>query len=115
MMNPLRLLTAAAALVLTAGSGTLAAQTLYVRRAPVGSTVDLFVNTIRAGSAQADASGDVRIPFDLTAQLKKAEIDARVYVDTCGENRRVTIGERDVTVLPPEDGCTRQEVTGVFL
>ena len=114
-MNPLRLLTVAAALVLTAGSGTLAAQTLYVRRTPVGSTVDLFVNTIKAGSAQADAAGDVRIPIDLQTHLKKNEIDARVYVDTCGENRRVSIAERDLTPLPPEDGCTRQELTGVFL
>ncbi len=63
MMNPLRLLSVAAALVLTAGSGTAAAQTLYVRRAPAGSTVDLIVNTTKAGSANADAAGDVRIPF----------------------------------------------------
>ena len=70
MMNPLRLLSVAAALVLTAGSGTAAAQTLYVRRVPVGSTVDLVVNTTKAGSATADAGGDVRIPFDLPALTK---------------------------------------------
>src|SRR6185436_6888932 len=69
----------------------------------------------KAGSAQADAAGDVRIPIDLPAHIKKNEIDARVYVDTCGENRRVSITERDITPLPPDDGCTRQEITGVFL
>ena len=110
-MNPLRLLSVAAALALTAGSGTAAAQTLYVRRAPIGSTIDLVVNTTKAGSAKADASGDVRIPFE----LPKTEIDARVYVDTCGEARRVTIAERDAATLPPDDGCIRQEITGVFL
>ncbi len=115
MMNPLRLLSVAAALVLTAGSGTAAAQTLYVRRVPVGSTVDLVVNTTKAGSATADAGGDVRIPFDLPALTKKNEIDARVYVDTCGEARRVLIAERDVAPLPPEESCTRQELIGVFL
>jgi hypothetical protein len=114
-MNPLRLLSVAAALVLTAGSGTAAAQTLYVRRTPAGSTVDLVVNTTKAGSAKADAAGDVRIPFDLPALTKKEEIDARVYVDTCGEARRVLIAERDVAPLPPEESCTRQELIGVFL
>ena len=115
MTNPLRLLSLAAAFALVAGSGTAAAQTLYVRRAPVGSTIDLFVNSAKAGSAQTDANGDVRIPIDLPAQLKKETIDARVYVDTCGENRRVTITERDMPPLPPGDGCSRQEITGVFL
>jgi hypothetical protein len=111
MMNPLRLLSVAAALVLTAGSGTVVAQTLYVRRAPSGATIDLVVNTTKAGSAKADADGDVRIPFN----LPKNEIDARVYVDTCAEARRVTIAERDAAPLPPDDGCIRHEVTGVFL
>jgi hypothetical protein len=114
-MKPQRLLPVAAALVLSAGAGTAAAQTLYVRRVPVGSTVDLVVNTTKAGSAKADAAGDVTIPIDLPTHSKKNEIDARVYVDTCTEHRRVTIAERDSTALPADDGCVRQEVTGVFL
>ena len=114
-MKPSGRLSVAAALVLSIGTGTAAAQTLYVRRAPVGSTVDLVVNATKAGSAKADAAGDVTIPIDLPTHTKKNEIDARVYVDTCGEARRVQLAERDVAPLPPEEGCTRQELTGVFL
>ena len=114
-MKPLRPLSLAAALALSAGSGTAAAQTLIVRRVPVGSTVELVVNASKAGSAKPDTAGDVKIPIDLPAHTMKNEIDARVYVDTCDLTRRVTIGERDVSVLPPESGCTRQELTGVFV
>ena len=42
-------------------------------------------------------------------------MDARVYVDTCGETRRVMIADRDAAPIPPETDCTRQEVTGIFL
>ncbi len=115
MMKPLRLLSLAAAFALSAGAGTAAAQTLYVRKAPVGSTIELVVNSTKAGSAQTDANGDVRIPIDLSTHIKKDEIDARVYVDTCGQNRRVIITERDGAPPPPESECTRQEITGVFL
>ena len=113
-MNPLRPLSLAA-LVLIAGSGTAAAQTLYVRKAPPASTVNLIVNSTKAGSAQTDQNGDVRIPIDLATHLKKQEIDARVFVDTCDAARTVTIIERDAAPLPPDDGCTRQEITGVFV
>jgi len=114
MMNPLRPLSLAA-LVLIAGSGTAAAQTLYVRKAPPASTVNLIVNSTKAGSAQTDQNGDVRIPIDLATHLKKQEIDARVFVDSCDAARTVTIAERDAAPLPPDDGCTRQEITGVFV
>src|SRR4029450_838243 len=115
MMKPLRLLSLAAAFALSAGAGTAAAQTLYVRKAPVGSTIELVVNSTKAGSAQTDANGDVRIPIDLSTRIKKDEIDARVYVDTCGQNRRVIITERDGAPPPTDSECTRQEITGVFL
>ena len=114
MLKSLRPLSLAA-LTLFAGSGTAAAQTLYVRKAPPGSTINLVVNSTKAGSAQTDENGDVRIPIDLPTHIKKQEIDARVFVDTCDASRQVTITERDVPPLPPQDGCTRQEITGVFV
>jgi Outer membrane protein beta-barrel domain len=114
MLKPLRLLSLAAAFALSAGIGTAAAQTLYVRKTPPGSTIEAVVNSTQAGSAQADENGDVRIQIDLPKYTTKSEIDARVYVDTCDQNRRVTITERDAAPLPPDDGCTRQEITGIF-
>ena len=115
MLKPLRLLSLAAAFVLSAGIGPAAAQTLYVRKAPQGSTIEAVLNSTKAGSAQADENGDVRIPIDLLTHTKKNEIDARVFVDTCDQNRRVIITERDAAPPPPEPECTRQEITGVFL
>ena len=113
MTISLRPLAVAAALLVTAGSGPAAAQTLIARRAPIGSTIELVVNSTKAGSAQADAAGDSKIPFTLPAG--KTEMDARVYVDSCGETRRVIVADRDAAPIPPEADCTRQEVTGIFL
>ena len=113
MTRLLRPCAVAAAFLLTAGSGIAAAQTLIVRRAPIGSTVELFVNATKAGSGQADSAGDAKVPFTLPAG--KTEMDARVYVDTCAENHRVVIADRDAAPVPPDGDCTRQEITGVFL
>jgi hypothetical protein len=113
MTISLRPLAVAAALLLTAGSSLAAAQTLIARRAPIGSNIELLVTSTKAGSAKADSAGDARIPFTLPAG--KTEMDARVYVDTCGETRRVVVADRDAAPIPPEPDCTRQEVTGVFL
>src|SRR5688572_23606153 len=115
MMKPLRRLSLAAAFALSAGAGTASAQTLYVRKAPPGSTIEAVVGSTKAGSARADENGDVRIPIDLSTHIKKNEIDARIYVDTCDQTRRVIITERDAAPAPPESECTRQEITGVFL
>ena len=115
MLKPLRLLSLAAAFALSVGVGTTAAQTVYVRKAPPGSTIEAVVNSTTAGSAKADENGDVRIPIDLLKLTTKSEIDARVYVDTCDQNRRVIITERDAAPPPSQDGCARQEITGVFL
>jgi hypothetical protein len=113
MSIPLRPFAVAAALLLTAGSGLAAAQTLIVRRAPIGATIELVVNSTKAGTATSDSAGDAKIPFTLPAD--KTEMDARVYADTCGDTRRVLVVDRDIAPPPPETDCTRQEVTGVFL
>ena len=107
MPIPLRPFAVAAALLLTAGSGLAAAQTLIVRRAPIGATIELVVNSTKAGSAKSDAAGDAKIPF--TLPTGKTEIDARIYADTCGETRRVIVADRDSAPIPPETDCTRQE------
>jgi len=113
MSIPLRPVAVAAALLLTAGSGLAAAQTLIVRRAPIGANIELLVNSTKAGTAKSDSAGDAKIPF--TLPTGKTEMDARVYADTCGETRRVLVVDRDSAPPPPETDCSRQEVIGVFL
>src|SRR5688500_1386088 len=114
MMKPTRLLAVAAAIHVTVGVGRASAQTLIVRHAPIGSTVELMVNSTKAGTAQADAAGDVRIPINLPAHISKSEIDARVYVDVCDSLRRVLVVERNTAPPPSETDCARQEITGIF-
>ena len=113
MPIPLRPFAVAAALLLTAGGGLATAQTLIVRRAPIGATIELVVNSTKAGSAKSDSAGDAKIPF--TLPTGKTEMDARIYADTCGETRRVLVADRDSAPIPPETDCTRQEITGIFL
>ena len=113
MTKSLRPFAVAAVFLLTAGSGIAAAQTLIVRRAPIGSTIEVVVNSTKAGSAKADAAGDAKVPF--TVPAGQTEMDSRVYVDTCGETLRVTITEKNTPPAPPESSCSRQEINGVFL
>ena len=91
MTISLRPFAVAAALLVTAGTSSAAAQTLIARRAPIASTIELVVNSTKAGSAQADAGGDAKVPFTLPAG--KTEMDERVYVDACGETRRVIVAQ----------------------
>ena len=79
---------------------TAAAQTLIARRAPIGSTIELVVNSTKAGSAQADSAGDAKIPF--TLPTGKTEMDARVYVDTCGRDASRDRRGRDAAPIPPK-------------
>jgi hypothetical protein len=104
----------AAALTLVVG-GSASAQTLIVRGVPAGSSVELVVNSTAAGKATADARGDARIPVNLSAQAGKAEMDAHIYVETCGDVRRVYVVERGLQPPVRADECVRRDITGVFV
>jgi len=110
---PWRLVIFAAAFDLLAGAGVAAAQTVIVKNAPSGSTVELAWNTATVGSAPANPSGFTTIIVG--AANTKPELDALVFVDACGERRRVLIVERGLDVPPPEAGCTRGEIIGLFI
>lgn len=95
-------------------SGVAAAQTLIVRGIPAGSTVELVINSAPAGKATADARGDAKLPVPLPAHANKAEMDAHVYVETCGDTRRVYVVERGLQPPVRADECDRRDITGVF-
>jgi hypothetical protein len=112
-MKPWRLFIAAAAL-LTAAAGVASAQTVFVTKAPPGSTVEVVVNSANAGSAKADAAGTATITVPQSAQVS-ADIDAFIYVDTCDAVHRVVIVDRTQTVPPEGAGCKRAQIPGLFL
>ena len=116
MRIPVRLLALAAAFTVLAGSGVARAQTVMVRKAPAGATIEVVVNTTPVTSGTADAAGDATLPFSLMSVLKKQQIDANVYVDVCGAApRRIVLVERGSAGAPVQDSCERRDIPGLFL
>lgn len=102
------------ALALVAGTAAARAQTVIVTSAPPNSALEVVLNGTLVGSAQAGADGSATVVASGGAALA-GEIDAFVFVDTCGERRRVIIVQRDRPDVPAEAGCSRQQVTGLFV
>src|SRR5215207_5853755 len=107
MTSPLRLLGMAAALNVSLGLGTAAAQRVMVRHVPVGTTVEVVLNADTVGTGTADDSGDITIGFTLPEKDGKAEIDANVFVDACAKIRRGLIVGASRPAPPPGEGCER--------
>ena len=115
MTNCCRPLALAVALLVIAGVGSVSAQSVIVRNAPPGSTVEAVLNTTPVGTAKADAKGDAAIPLNLSAALKKDEIDASIFLEVCDTTRRVIVVERGQAAASPAVGCDRREIAGIFL
>ncbi|MEO5895283.1 MAG: hypothetical protein ABIS06_06250 [Vicinamibacterales bacterium] len=92
-----------------------AAQTVLVRNAAAGDTVEVVLNSAAVGTSPVDAAGVAKLPFALPAESVATGMDARIYVDNCDTIRRVHIVERNRVVPPAQDGCNRTEITGLYL
>jgi opacity protein-like surface antigen len=106
-----RLLAIAAALHVTAGAATAAAQTVMVRHAPPGITVEVLLNDTVVATGTTNPEGDVSLEFKMP---EPGEMDANVFVDVCEKSRRVSVVERNKRPAPPPAGCERREVSGVY-
>jgi hypothetical protein len=115
MLKSWRLLVLAAALNVTADVGLVLAQTIMVRNAPPGSTVEVALNATAIGTATVGAGGDATLTTDVASRGGKTETDANFYVDVCGGVRRVVIVERGASVPPKAATCERSEIPGLFL
>jgi hypothetical protein len=114
MTNSLRRLGLAAALTLFVPSVG-AAQTVLLRGGTPGSTVEIFINSQKSNSGVVAAGGEVQVLGTMPPNPDgKAEMDSRVYVDTCGKTYRVHIVNRNMPAPVREDGCERDEVAGIF-
>jgi Outer membrane protein beta-barrel domain len=110
-----RLLTLAAFHVIL-GAGVAGAQTVLIRNAPVDSNVEVVLNAAPVGSNKVGAAGLALVGVDLQKQVNKTETDAQIFVDVCDNNtRRVVIVERALTPPPPDVGCARRDMGGLFL
>jgi hypothetical protein len=115
MMGPWRQLALAAALNVTVGIGVGTAQTVMVRHAPPGSTVELVLNAATIGSATVSPAGEATLAIDLAAHGGKQETDAYIHVDVCGTRFRVLFAERGQLPPPPGESCSKRESLGLFL
>jgi hypothetical protein len=114
MMKLLRLLVAAV-LNLAIGAGMAAAQTVVVRQAPAGETIELFLNAMKIATATVDATGDATLPLNLRENnAGKTEIDANILVDVCDKLHRILVVERGQPAAPPQPGCDRREISGLY-
>jgi hypothetical protein len=115
MTGPWRLLVVAVALNVTLGIGIGTAQTVMVRNAPPGSTVELVLNAATIGSATVSPAGEATLAIDLAAHGGKQETDAYIHVDLCGSLHRVLFAERGQLPPPPGELCGKREAFGLFL
>ena len=97
------------------GGGVATAQTVIVRKAPQGSTVEVMVKGAVAGTASVNSGGDAVVSANLFGTAEKAETDAYLFVDVCGSVRRVLIVERGEPVPPRTSDCVRHDLPGLFL
>lgn len=114
MLNPLRLL-AMAAVTIIAMASSAAAQTVMVRGAVPGETIEVMVNGTAAGTGTIDATGVGTVAFALPAgDAARPEMNARLYVDACNKLHRVHVVEQ--SRLPPDaaDGCSRSDIGGIY-
>jgi hypothetical protein len=103
---------AATAAVISGMAAAATAQTVYVRKAPAGSQVEVVINAVSAGTATVDAEGEAKVGFTLPDG--KADMDSNVFVDTCDALRKVIIVDINRQAAAPAEGCDRREVPGIY-
>jgi len=114
MTKPMRLLVAAAVLVIT-GNGVAAAQTVMVRNAPPGETVEVFLNATKVATSSVPANGETTLPLNLRENnAGKLEIDANIFIDVCDKIRRIIVVERGQPAATQEPGCERRDIPGLY-
>jgi opacity protein-like surface antigen len=114
MSNSLRLLVVAAVTILGMASSAVA-QTVMVRGAVPGETVEVVVNGAVAGTGTIDATGVGTAGFSLPpGDTARPEMNARLYVDACGKTRRVHVIEQNRLPPNPEADCTRSDIGGIY-
>ena len=92
------------------------AQTVIVRKAPPGSSVETSVNGTPGGTATVNPAGDAVIAVGVAGLAgAQRETEAFLFVDLCGSVYRVLIVEKSAQTPPPDDKCRRHELPGLFV
>jgi len=100
-------------LCLARGVGVASAQTVWLTHLAPGSNAELILGPDKVASGTADDSGLVQLAVQ-PAKPGNAAASMRVYVEECGNLRRVILGD-SVSQPPPTDSlCQRFTVPELF-
>jgi hypothetical protein len=99
-------------LSVTVGVGVATAQTVIVRHASRGATIEILLNGEAGRSATADANGDATLAVALPAGTDESSV--RFAIDVCATRVRVELVSSGVQPMP-SPGCIRNENFGVFV
>ena len=102
-----------AALGIVAAAGTADAQTIIARKGPAGSTVEVQINDKVVATETANADGEATLV--VPGPASRPDIDATVFVDSCGTRRRILFVQPGIATPPPDTACIRRDIPGLFL
>ena len=114
MRRPLWLLILAAGLLVTAGAGRAASQTVIVRNAVPASSVELLLNGTSLVTMTVGPDGMATLPAAI-GTLNKTQADVRISVDACGALRRILIDENGRPAPSPQGACVRRPIPDIFV
>ncbi len=102
-----------AVLGIVAAAGSADAQTIIARKGPAGGTVEVQINdkVVATETANADGEATLIVP----GPASRPDIDATVYVDSCGTRRRILFVQPGIGTPPPDTACIRRDIPGLFL
>jgi hypothetical protein len=93
-----------------------AAQTVLVRDAPAGSTIEITLPPADPATATVGANGEATVTLDAMVKSGRAEVVAQIYDDTCpGPSHHFVFVERNQPPPPAGVGCARQDSGGFFV
>ncbi len=116
MIRPWPLMFVAVVFVtVTIAASVATAQTVIVRRAPPGATIEVMAGATAVGSATVDALGDATVGLKTFPRAPATEMSAQIFVDVCGTVRRVILVERSFQAPPVAADCVRRAIAGFFV
>jgi hypothetical protein len=115
MRRPLWLLTVAAVVLMMVAAPDASAQTVFVRNAGSGATVELTLNGTPVAAGAPVSGTDAVFPLNIATTLNKPQTDVRLFVDSCGAVRRIFVEEAGRQPANGPGACLRRAISDLFV
>ena len=106
-----RSLVVSVVLHLAIGTTLASAQTVIVRHATPGTTVELVLDATQLGTAKVGIEGTATVAATTTIDVP---LDVNVWVDMCNDTQRVILARRGAQLLAAA-ACRRTQIPGLYL